>query len=789
LRIGLLATSVLGGAPLAVAPLALAQDQPAASGTNNGMEEIIVTAQKRSENLQTVPVAVQAVSGKKLDEINATEFGDYVKFLPSVVYQTIAPSQTNIYMRGIAAAGPQDGNHSGPQPLVGVYLDEQPITTILGQLDIHLYDVQRIEALSGPQGTLYGASSESGTLRIITNKPDPTQFSGSYDVQLDTTRGDIGHVAEAYVNVPLSDKVAIRLVGYEEGDPGYIDNVQGTLAYVGALTPPLNNSSIAKSDFNGVQTYGGRAALGVELDDNWTITPTLIGQDQRATGTFGFNPSVGDLEVQRYQPDRTHDRWAQAALTIQGKIGDFDVLYATGYFDRSLQTQSDYSDYSAAYAAEYGSGFNGLFTNANGQPVDPTQFVVGRDHFTKQTHELRISSPSDERFRFVAGLFYERQTHKIEQDYQVAGLAPALSVDGWPGTFWLTQQLRVDRDYAAFGQATYDLTDQLSVIAGVRVFESRNTLYGFFGYGSGNPFGSSTGANSCFQFGGFDGAPCVNLNHTAQEVNATYKASVEYKLDPDHMVYATASSGYRPGGANRYGSLPPYTSDMLYNYEIGWKTSWYNGQLRWNGDLFWDNWENFQFAFLGPSSLTQIANAKSATVRGLETDLTWAVTPNLMLSGAASFINSQLDQGFCTYLPGSGGSCPPYQGAAGEQLSISPPVKFNITARYETDLSENLTAFVQESMVFSGRASSSLLSSVASEVGPLPSYTAFDFSSGLTRDNSTLTFFIKNMFDDRGEIYRYASCAACYTNPAGHTNIYIVPIMPRSFGLKFGQKF
>jgi outer membrane receptor protein involved in Fe transport len=781
IRIGLLATTVLGAAPVA----AVAQDQPVAAPANGQLEEIIVTAQKREENLQSVPVSVQAISGKKLDQLNATEFGDYIKFIPSVVYQTVAPSQTSIFMRGITAIGPQEGNHSGPQPLVGVYLDEQPITTILGQLDIHLYDIQRIEALPGPQGTLFGASSESGTLRIITNKPDPTTFSGSYDVELNTTHGDVGNIVEAYVNVPISDKVAIRIVGYEEGDPGYIDNVHGTLAYPGATTPPLDNGSIAKDNFNGVQTYGGRAALGIDLDDDWTITPTLIAQDQRSTGIFGYNPAVGDLQVERFQPDRNHDRWAQAALTIKGKLGDFDVLYTTGFFDRSLQSQSDYSDYSFAYSAEYGAGFTGLFNNAKGQPIEPTQFLIGRDHFTKQTHELRISSPSDDRFRFVAGLFYERQTHKIEQNYEIAGLDPALSVDTFPGSIWLTQQIRVDRDMAAFGQATYDLTDQISITGGVRVFNSQNTLYGFFGYGSGNPFGSATGANSCFLSGNFDGAPCVNLNHTAAEVNATYKASVEYKIEPGKMVYVTASSGFRPGGANRYGSLPPYTSDMLYNYEIGWKTTWDNGQLRWNGALFWENWDNFQFAFLGPSSLTQIANAQSATVRGLETDVTWAATPQLTISGSGSFINSQLDQDFCKFLPGSGNTCPPFDAQKGEPLPVTPVVKANATARYEFDVTDDMTGFLQQSILFTGRSTSDLLSAVAQATGPLRPYTTFDFSSGLVRDNLTVTFFIKNMFDTRGEIDRYASCAACYTN----SNIYIVPILPRTFGFKVGQKF
>src|SRR6185437_885849 len=261
-RYALLATTVLGSAPVA-----LAQDQPASTPAGQ-IEEIVVTAQKRAENMQTVPVSIQAFSGKKLEQMNATEFADYAKFLPSIVYQTIAPNQTTVYMRGIATAGGQDGNHSASQPLVGIYFDEQPTTTILGQLDIHLYDIQRIEALAGPQGTLFGASSEAGTLRIITNKPDPTKFSGSYDVTLDTTHGDIGHVVEGYVNIPLSDKVAIRLVGFEEGDPGYIDNVHATRTYKGGPTGlVLDNANLVQDNFNGVQTYGGRGALGISLDD------------------------------------------------------------------------------------------------------------------------------------------------------------------------------------------------------------------------------------------------------------------------------------------------------------------------------------------------------------------------------------------------------------------------------------------------------------------------------------------------------------------------------------------
>ena len=794
LKVGLLASTVLA-APFAFTPTAIAQAQPGAAPAGQ-IEEIVVTAQKRAENMQTVPVSIQAFSGKKLEQMHATEFSDYAKFLPSVVYQTLAPNQTTVYMRGIATAGGQDGNHSASQPLVGIYFDEQPTTTILGQLDIHLYDIQRIEALAGPQGTLFGASSEAGTLRIITNKPDPSKFSGSFDTQLETTRGDLGHVNEAYVNIPLSDRVAIRLVGFEEGDPGYIDNVHAKRTYAGSSVV-LDNAALVKDNFNGVQTYGGRGALGISLDDDWTVTTQLMGQSQRANGVFGFNPRAGDLAVTQFYPNNASDGWAQAALTIQGKIGDFDLTYSAGYFDRGQQTQNDYSDYTAAYTAEYGPGFPAYFTDNNGKPVNPSQRIIGRDHFTKHTEELRIASPTEDRFRFVAGLFFERQGHKITQDYVIDGLGSDHSVTNWPGTVWLTQEMRVDRDLAAFGQATYDIDDKWSVTGGVRVFETRNSLYGFYGFGppSGNPYGSSTGEGRCFEPGYFEDAPCVNLNKTVEEVNATFKASLEYKFEPDRMVYATVSSGYRPGGVNRNGNLPPYASDMLYNYEIGWKTTWNNGEIRWNGALFWENWYDFQFSFLGANSLTQIANAGSATVRGLETDLTWAITPNLTLSGAGSFINSELTKSVCSTVADPNAPNQKCQGGfwtlAGTPLPVTPPVKFNITGRYEGDISDSMTGFVQSSLVFQGRRTSDLRAmsgdlSPRDQIGPMPAYVSLDLSMGITRDNTSASIFFKNLTDSRGEVYRYVQCGA---NCIAHPNVYVVTIQPFTFGVRLGQKF
>src|SRR5450755_2661586 len=221
----------VASALLACMPAAYAQERTA---ENAGLEEIVVTAQKRTENLQDVPLSIQALGAAKLEELHVTNFDDYAKFLPSVEFLSTGPGFEHVYMRGVSSSVLE--NHSGSLPTVGVYLDEQPVTTIDGILDVHIYDVARVEALAGPQGTLYGASSEAGTIRIITNKPDPTAFAAGYDVQGNSVdHGGLGSVLEGFVNVPLTPVAAIRLVAWDEHDSGYISNVAGTDASAGIV--------------------------------------------------------------------------------------------------------------------------------------------------------------------------------------------------------------------------------------------------------------------------------------------------------------------------------------------------------------------------------------------------------------------------------------------------------------------------------------------------------------------------------------------------------------------------
>src|ERR1700680_253778 len=315
----------VASALLATMPAAYAQGVPATANAAGvgGLEEVVVTAQKRVENLQDVPISVQVLDAKALEQLNIANIDDYVKYTPGIAYVrgegqggNGQPGESHIYIRGVVSGGT---NQSGSQPSVGEYLDEQPVTTIDGNVDIHIYDIQRIEVLEGPQGTLYGASSQAGTVRIITNKPDPTKFAAGVDLQGNQIlHHGSGYELEGFVNIPLAPNLAVRLVGWAEHDGGYISNVAGTNASAcignGILTFPtwagqtpsattcpaqapigagaITNAPWVRKDYNPVDTKGGRGALRWNAGD-WTVTPTLMAQSVTSEGFFGYARARG----------------------------------------------------------------------------------------------------------------------------------------------------------------------------------------------------------------------------------------------------------------------------------------------------------------------------------------------------------------------------------------------------------------------------------------------------------------------------------------------------------------
>ena len=781
-----LSRSIVARAPLASAVLLALS--PAHAEEITGLGEVIVTAQKRTESLQAVPLSIQAIGTKQLEELHITSFADYAKFLPSLSYQnggqSGGPGFSKAYMRGISNGAVP--NHSASLPSVGTYLDEQPVTTINGALDIHIYDIARVEVLAGPQGTLYGASSQSGTIRIITNKPDPSGFEAGYDLEGSTVaKGGTGYLAEGFVNLPISDSAAVRLVGWARHDAGFIDNVPGTVTYpTSGVT--IDNTSRAKKDYNDGDTYGARAALKVDLNDTWAVTVGAMGQKGTTNGTYGYRTG-SDLTITRFNPEDIEDRWYQAALTIEGKLGNFDVTYAGAYLDRKDETRSDYVDYSYYYdsCCLYGTY---IFDEA-GTYIDPTQYILGKDKYTKQSHELRISSPAENRLRFVAGLFTQRQTHDILQNYKINGIAQRIEVTGWDDTWWLTNQVRVDQDDAIFGEVTFDLTDKLSVTGGIRFFEAENSIVGFLGFGLTNDFTSATGEKSCASpgSGSVNGGPCTNVDGRVKDSGNTPKVNFTYRFDDQRMMYATYSEGFRPGGINRRLNFPPYKPDFLKNYEIGWKTAWADNRLRFNGAVFMEDWKDAQFGFLGQNSLTQIVNAGSAQVTGLEADLLWAATDNLLLAAGFSFLDAKLTDNFCEVLVNNEpvDDCPNPEAPDGTRLPVAAKFKSNLTARYTFNVG-NFDAHLQGAMVYVGSRKPDLRTEQVGILGRAPAYTLVDLAAGIAKDSYSFELFVNNAFDKRAQLDRWAQCDA---SVCGVEGTYITPTMPRTIGLRFGQKF
>ncbi|HEY5775091.1 MAG TPA: TonB-dependent receptor plug domain-containing protein, partial [Xanthomonadales bacterium] len=270
------------------------------------LEEVIVSAQKRDQNLQDVAVSIQVLGSQELEDLNVRGFEDFINFLPTVTYTAGGgpggPGFGQVYMRGIASGG--DGNHSASMPSVGYYLDEQPVTTINQVLDIYMYDIARVETLAGPQGTLYGQGSQSGTIRIITNKPEIGVSMGGYDLEINTVKsGDVGYDASGFWNIPIGEKAAIRLVGWYESTGGYIDQVPTTMYFPGPQPHLIDNSDFTGKNQNEVTKAGFRALLKVDLNDNWSVTPGFMMQNSDHDGYWEHNPEFfGDLETGRLWP-------------------------------------------------------------------------------------------------------------------------------------------------------------------------------------------------------------------------------------------------------------------------------------------------------------------------------------------------------------------------------------------------------------------------------------------------------------------------------------------------------
>lgn len=758
-----------------------------ANSDNFMLEEVIVTATKQTQSLQDVPISIQVMSDKQLQDLQVKGFSDYMLYMPTVSYTSAGPGFGQVYMRGIASGG--DGVHSGSMPSVGVYLDEQPITTINQILDIHVYDIARIEVLSGPQGTLYGQGSQAGTIRIITNKPVLGESESAYDIYVDTVKsGDLGYGFDGLINIPIGDRAAIRMVAWYQKTGGYIDNVPHTINYA-ASGIVRTNADVVEKNTNQAKTGGVRALLKIDLNDNWTLTPGIMYQKSNLDGFWGVNTTIPEeLSNIRFYKEYSDEDWYQASLTLEGKIGNMDLVYAGAYLDRNVDSQYDYSGYAEYLEDLYAYyGYDCLYYDALGGCAEGSQFVDGDENFNRVSQELRLSSDQDQRLRWVAGLFYQRQEHLFDLQWVVPDMNPADSVVQGGTTIWQTNQQRIDRDKAAFGEMYFDITDKWTIMGGARYFEYENSLFGFNGFLKHCTGFTDADGNFTEDPAGTPQFPCFNtgiLDDVSKGNDMAYKASLEYKVTDESMVYVTYSQGFRAGGVNRarVPGIPKYEPDFVDNYEFGWKTQWLDDRLRFNGAVYIVDWNDFQFGFLDftVSNLTIIQNVGNSQTKGVEWQLDFAATENLTLSFDGSYNDAKLQEDFWRSEADEAASLPPTS-PKGTKMPYVPPLQLTGIGRYNYTLGD-MPSFAQVAVSYVDSAWNNLEVNNRQKMG---AYTVINLTTGIERDNWSLALYANNVLDERGQT---DILDPGYFSPSGidlNENI----IRPRSFGLRWSQRF
>jgi len=753
--------------------LAMPQQAPA---QDLALEEIVVTAQKRSESLQDVPISVQALGATQLENLGIKNFNEYMAMLPSVSYKDVGPSTATIYMRGAGDGG--DGNASGSQPSVGMFLDEAPLTAIAANVDVHIYDIERIEALAGPQGTLYGASSQSGTLRIITKKPDPSEFSAGFDVGGASTDGGAGSYSiEGFVNVPISDTAAIRLVAWNIEDGGWIDNVAGTRTYVlgDGSTTTLTNDSLVGNDQNELTKSGLRAALKVDLNDSWTASVGVLYQTQESEGTWDHDPGplnpgsdiiyarfdpgatrdigvrdpAGEHKIQRFNADFSDEDFIQGSWTLEGEVGNANLIYAGSYMDRDVEYQADYSAYGVyQYFVPY---YVCDYTTANAIPCTTLdEFYTEDNNYERQTHELRLASLGEGRLHYTVGAYFTEITHTYLQQWHQPGVSPALEVGGGANVFFRTDQERTDQQTALFGEVTFDLTDAFSITGGIRYFWNDSDLAGVVGWGPGQDFGGGQADRD------------TPVNQSISDNDYVLKGNATWRVSDDSMVYFTYSEGYRPAGINRDPALAAvgaatWIPDVLTNYELGWKTTAMDGRVRFNGAIFFGEWEDFQYTvydFSLSACCGSVYNLSTAETQGVEADVTFLISEGWTLSGNMAYVDAETTADF--RLPFGAGT--ELQVLSGTKLPNIPEFKGNVSTRFEFDLG-SLNAYGQIIYQYVGSSFNQITTGDLSGLKhwdlrrKQDSYQNLNIRAGIDQDGWGVDLYVNNATDEVAQLF------------------------------------
>jgi iron complex outermembrane recepter protein len=773
-KIGLAVAAALAVAP----PRALALEPADASA----LQEIVVTARKRQENLQDVPLSIDVFTKKDMQNLGITEFDDYAQKVPSISFISEGPGTQFFVMRGVSdGSNPNYSNTSA----TGFFIDDMSLSWQGVQPDLHLYDIERIEVLNGPQGTTFGAGSMAGAIRYITNKPDVNAFSGGIDFNGGHIQGGQQNwTYEGFFNAPIIEGVlGLRLSAFSDSHGGFINNALATRTWVN--TAVSNNAQWAGNNYNRAHVEGGRVALKGVLNDQWSATLTYSFQRQASHGAWDEDPNLAPRTVERFGPESHRFEARTLDFHVDGDVGIGDLVFASTYWALPTRQQNEYSQYIENFQGGANEGVTclndpvygtGPYTGCN----VPIQYYEYHTNPQRWSNELRLASKAGGRFHWLVGLYWEKtKDDSSGSTYYMPGLrtnSPAFQYYNYyngtppgstslPANEWYAYSTRSDYlQTTEFSNISFDVTNKLNIEAGVVHFHSDFRYY--------SPFG---------QFAYAATTPSLSVG-SSQKWDT--KFGINYKLTDKAMVYADFAQGFRDGGSNSgfpqscytKGVPQSYVPDTLNNFEIGWKTTSLNGHLVWNGAAYLMNWKQLQTIIYdvdicAPSSF--YVNVGNARIYGVESNVDYKVNQNWSLQAAGSYTDSHLiSSPYATF-----------EANVGERLPYVPYFSWSWNLRYEHPLAEGLRGYAQIDMAHKGDMWNDLHVAGSNGLPRIlqPSYSIANLRLGLNPDGGhwLTEFYITNLTDKNAIVY----------SNTGNFDLRETTNEPRVFGVRLNYRF
>src|SRR5579859_143354 len=786
--------ALLGGTALSLS-FARADEPAAPVEVTAPLSELIITAQKRSSTVQQTPISISAVGADELEARGMVDFSVLAAATPNVSLKSEGPGQTEIELRGMASSG-------GNSPTVGFYLDDTPLTAPAsaqnGKVVINpdLYDLNRIEVLRGPQGTLYGSGSMGGTVRLITNQPDNSAYHASAQTILSgTDGGGFNHKDNLMVNLPLvQDKLALRIVGTENSTSGWIDRVvAGNFPLVsadGSTRGDVQSAPVIKryTDSNAQQSYGARVTLQWKPTDDLTITPSFLYQSSHQDGISAYDSTPGTMA--HYQPfdiaEPLTDRIAIYGLTANYVFPTFDITSVTSYWTRlSTQTEDGSENFNSPTTAVTYAANNGL-PNPGYYGPNGSGEVFGHetDPSSQFSEELRFSSIGDGPLQWVGGAFFSNfrsvwnfqgRTPNAGSYMDIGTFAPATTQD-WFDAYSPTQLIQ----YAVFGEGTYALTSALKATIGLRWY-AYDYRYSSTISGWGTAFGAA--------------APAETGLITQYAAGVNPKFNLSYDFATDLMGYVTVARGARPGGGNAlYPTTGPYWSavfapynfpggkwptsyqpDSVWSYELGEKARFFDKRLTIDSSVYYEDWQNIQLEAT-PGDWPEKINGNHAAIYGGEIEAKASLGGGFTASAGGGFSHVNLDAG------------PHWQIVPKGKLPDVAPVTFDLSLSYTKPVSDKLsvTALIENNYVGQRYSISFPIGyTTNSAYVPLPAYDLTNIRAGLMSDDGwTASLFVNNLFNKHAQLeYLWQE-----TLPAASFN-RVVTNQPLTGGVDISWKF